>query len=110
LTDSISPDSIQEILKAHNISFDAVEMEYGRQFCFSDGAILNVFRSGKSTWQGKKTSTVERVQNLLTQDPPVVALPKGTAAPSEIKHLSNNKVFIVYGHDVGCREQLELLL
>src|ERR1041384_8339396 len=34
--------------------------------------------------------------------------PVGTAA--EIVSPSNNKVFIVYGHDIECREQLELLL
>ena len=33
-----------------------------------------------------------------------------TSKPSTTVSLSNNKVFIVYGHDVECREQLELLL
>lgn len=106
----ISPDAVGDILKSHNISFTGNDLEYGRQFRFEDGAIFNVFHSGKSNWQGKQSSTAERVRNLLGTNPLPVHIPASTNGAVETKNLANNKVFIVYGHDVGCREQLELLL
>lgn len=110
MAEGATPETVQELLKNQNIGFTAADMPHGRQFRFSDGAILNVYHSGKSIWQGKQTPTVERVRGLLAQDPSPISVKASTSLPTEITHSSNNKVFIVYGHDVDCREQLELLL
>lgn len=110
MAEGTTPETVQELLKNHNIGFTAADVPHGRQFRFSDGAILNVYHSGKSNWQGKQTPTAERVRGLLAQDPSPISVKGGASLPMEITHSSNNKVFIVYGHDVDCREQLELLL
>jgi predicted nucleotide-binding protein len=102
----VDPDSVQELLKAQNIGFSAKEMPHGRQFRLEDGAILNVYASGKCVWQGKETAARARMIELLGEGTP--KLPAD--AVQTTTNAATNKVFIVYGHDVEAREQLELLL
>ena len=102
----MTPDEMQTLLQAHNIGFSAKEIPHGRQFRLKDGAIANVYPSGKVVWQGKETDTVLKIKGLCGATEPVSA-PTGS---KDVVSLSNNKVFIVYGHDIECREQLELLL
>ena len=102
----MSPDEMQTLLQTHNIGFTAHDIPHGRQFRLGDGAIANVYASGKIVWQGKNTDIVLKVKGLCGATEPV-------SAATTSKHVispSNNKVFIVYGHDIECREQLELLL
>jgi predicted nucleotide-binding protein len=103
---TMSPDEMQTLLQAHNIGFSAKEMPYGRQFRLSDGAIANVYTSGKVVWQGKDTDTIQKVKGLYG----AMEATKLPPSSKEVSSPSNNKVFIVYGHDIECREQLELLL
>jgi predicted nucleotide-binding protein len=102
----MSPDEMQTLLQAHNIGFAAKDIPHGRQFRLSDGAIANVYDSGKVVWQGKDTDVVLKVKGLYGAPEAVVS----TTKSKEVVSASNNKVFIVYGHDNECREQLELLL
>jgi predicted nucleotide-binding protein len=98
---------MQALLQAHNIGFSAKDIPHGRQFRLPDGAIANVYSSGKIVWQGKETDTALKVKGLCGGTfGPAIAVPatKETISPS------NNKVFIVYGHDIEAREQSELLL
>jgi predicted nucleotide-binding protein len=110
LPENISPDAIQEVLKAQNISFTVSNLQHGRQFRFEDGAILASYNSGKIVWQGKNSVTADRVKELLLQITPSQDVMAAQSIPIETRHLATNKIFIVYGHDVECREQLELLL
>jgi predicted nucleotide-binding protein len=103
-----TPSEMQTLLQAHNIGFTTKEIPYGRQFRLADGAIANVYDKGKIVWQGKDTETALKVKGLCgTTDPVTVA---SGSSSKDIVSLSNNKVFIVYGHDIEAREQLELLL
>lgn len=104
---AMTPDEIRQILESNNIGFAAKDMPHGRQFRLSDGAIVNSCNSGKCVWQGKETETSLKIKGLCGDfsEPSV-----GQPAPKEVVSLSNNKVFIVYGHDIEAREQLELLL
>lgn len=98
---------MHQLLESNNIGFTAKDMPHGRQFRLSDGAIANVYTTGKIVWQGKDSPTAERVKGLCGSD---VAAPVASPRAHETVSLSNNKVFIVYGHDTDAREQLELLL
>ncbi len=104
----MSPDEMQNLLQAHNIGFSAKEIPHGRQFRLADGAIANVYDTGKVAWQGKNTDTAERVKELCGGTD-AIQLPN-SGLSKEVVSRANNKVFIVYGHDIECREQLELLL
>jgi hypothetical protein len=44
---AMSPDEMQQLLESHNVGFTAKDMPYGRQFRLPDGAIANVYASGK---------------------------------------------------------------
>ena len=105
---AMSPDEMRELLEAHSFGFSARDMPHGRQFRFEDGAIANVYSTGKIVWQGKDTESAVRVKELCGE-----ASPLAVPAPKEAGETvvtKSNKVFIVYGHDVEAREQLELLL
>jgi predicted nucleotide-binding protein len=104
----MKPDELQKLLESSNIGFSAKDIPHGRQFRFDDGAIANVYTTGKFVWQGKDSPTAARVKALCNDDPsPPTTMP---ASGNEVVNLANNKVFIVYGHDIDAREQLELLL
>lgn len=107
-TAPMNPDEMRILLEGNNIGFAVTEVEHGRQFQFADGTIAVVYNSGKVVWQGKKdTETALRVKQLCGVGIPST-LP---AAPSKgLVNVANNKIFIVYGHDIEAREQLELLL
>ena len=65
----------------------------GDQLKLSNLAILNIFDSGKWNVQGKNASQTKAI------------LEEAQIAPA-----SNNKVFVVYGHDLIARTQLEAML
>jgi predicted nucleotide-binding protein len=104
----MTPDEMQTLLQAHNIGFSANDVPYGRQFRLEDGAIANVYNKGALVWQGKAdTALALKVKGLCGGGP---AAPASVPTSGTVVSPSNNKVFIVYGHDIECREQLELLL
>jgi predicted nucleotide-binding protein len=106
----MTPDEMTTLLQAHNIGFSAKDIPHGRQFRLADGAIANVYTSGKIVWQGKDTAAAEKVRGLYGASEPATATIAAATPSTETVSPSNNKVFIVYGHDIECREQLELLL
>lgn len=105
----MTPDEMQTLLQAHNVAFTAKDIPHGRQFRLGDGAIANVYSSGKIVWQGKDTAIAQKVRGLYGSSERSIAT-VAAATSNEVVSQSNNKVFIVYGHDIECREQLELLL
>jgi hypothetical protein len=54
----VTPDEMQTLLQAHNIGFSTIS--HGRQFRLADGAIANVYTSGRVVWQGKDTPTAQK--------------------------------------------------
>lgn len=74
---------------------------YGHQFCFRNGAKVNVFDKGTVTLQGQH---VDRVRAILGIDAPVET--KAAAQTVSVRR----KVFVVYGHDTDARAQLEAML
>lgn len=74
-------------------SFKMSEEEVKATLMASGYSISGENRSGKVNLQGKCTSEVEEV------------LCKPTT-----KHITNKKVFVVYGHDTNARTQLEAML
>lgn len=73
--------------------------ETGTQLRLQNGAIVNCFDRGSYNVQGKNSAKVEKA--LGTADP-VAAVGSGSSPSS--------KVFVVYGHDTGARDQLEATL
>jgi predicted nucleotide-binding protein len=98
---------VASILNVNNVNCVKKEIPHGERFEFECGAILNAYNSGKYSWQGKDTSIRKYVDSLLCTKNPAPTVPNSLATKSKI---SSNKVFVVYGHDIDAREQLELIL
>lgn len=62
----------------------------------SNGCIINCYDSGKVVYQGKNT---DEVKNIIEN-----------VAVDNSKVEKNRKVFVVYGHDLNARTQLEAML
>ena len=65
----------------------------GDKLVLSNGAIVNIFDSGKINCQGKNSEIVKAILNGNVEPP-----------------IENKKVFVVYGHDHVARTQLEAML
>ena len=72
----------------------------GTQLRLQNGAIINCFDKGTYNIQGTNKESVERALAVGS------SAPGGTAGGS----LPSSKVFVVYGHDVDARHQLEATL
>ncbi len=78
-------------------SEDRLSNSTGTQLRFANGAIVSIYDKGTVNVQGKLQ---EEVKAILS-----ISEPTETGEPQV-----SNEVFIVYGHDEGCRNQLEVML
>ncbi len=88
--------------------FSEREIQNGVQFSLDDGTPVDCHRTGKVVVRGKATEHRAAVKALFMADPP--AAPRASIAPAGRTQAQINRVFMVYGHDVAAREQLELIL
>lgn len=83
------------------------------QLVLPDGTKVNVFTTGKAQVQGRDCPEKRSAQEIFNGVPPA-STPAGTvlasAAPTAAHGGAPGKVFIVYGHDLAARQELELLL
>jgi len=88
------------------------QIQNGMQFTLDDGTCINWYSTGKVVVAGKQTP--------LRQEAAIVFADQSSTTPTaptpRVQAIDNvptsppRRVFIVYGHDVDAREQLELLL
>ena len=91
----MNKDAVASIIRSGGfeiISDEPMKTGYGDTLRISNGCILNIYNSGKLSYQGKNTE-------------PIKALIEGTSSAPK-----NRKVFVVYGHDEVARTQLEAML
>lgn len=97
----MNADQVKELLYAEGIGFEEEKaIAHGIQLKFSNGTLVNVFDSGSVSVQGKEQ---ERVKGILG----IANASKSSGAKGVVR---NNKVFVVYGHDMTARTQLEAML
>jgi len=103
-------ENVQRTLQNEWPSVERREINHGVQFTLPEGTKVNLFPStGRIQVQGKDSEEKKRAEQLL-QFAPSVGVAPGSPTPQNLALLPPEKVFIVYGHDTGAREQLELLL
>lgn len=93
-------DEVVKRLEAYNIilkSRKRLGNDTGEQLSFETGEIVNVYDKGTCVPQGKNTT---RVKQILSDD-----LCDTQSTPDKPR-----KVFVVYGHDMTARTQLEAML
>ena len=98
------PETIREILNHEGMKFQEKEIDYGVQFRLQAGSVVNVYESGKIIVAGRKGAERGRLEALFSAG---IGEEEGGLGPSQI---GAGKVFIVYGHDLEARHQLELIL
>lgn len=117
-----SLDDLQVIVKGCGFEIaEVTKQEHGHQIKTSEGAIINWYPStGKLVFQGKKVPKDRLLEAWATYtgaaSPVLPANPmiNETQVPNPVAPVNpssaNKKVFLVHGHDVTSREQLELVL
>ena len=104
-------DSVRQVLKEKDWFDSEREIQHGVQFTLTDGTTkVNCYRTGRIQVQGKDTSVKEEASTLFAASsaPSKAAVSRGTTPGAQ--EAAPRRVFIVYGHDIQAREQLELLL
>src|SRR5262245_3114984 len=76
----------------------------GAQLRLQNGAIVNSYKTGNFTVQGKNQDVVKECLGVPAV-PPAGAQPAAAAAKPVL-----SKVFVVYGHDIAARTELEAML
>lgn len=71
----------------------------GVQLRLKNGGVVNIFKNGTVSVQGKERKEIEQILSIKDEK----ECGKGCSRPS-------NKVFVVYGHDVNARHELEAML
>ncbi len=77
----------------------------GSKLTLANGAIVNVYDSGKVVVQGKNQDPVKVCLGLGVEQKVVAAAP-ANGGPKPVL----SKVFVVYGHDMASRTELEAML
>ncbi len=94
-------DEIKRILQQASLGIVKefrVGNDSGIQLRLADGAIINIFDNGTVQFQGKHQ---EEMKSLI-----LPALGKTVECAPRAGEALSNKVFVVYGHDVTARHQL----
>jgi predicted nucleotide-binding protein len=105
----MTTDELRAILKTRGVQFKEKPVQNGTRFDCASGEILNVFDTGRMSFQGKQTTPLAK--DLREQydgggEARAVEVREAPAAPAP----AQDSVFVVYGHDLDSRNQLELIL
>src|SRR5438552_1179563 len=96
----MKPEQVRQFLNDKGVQFEEKEVQNGTQFRCQEGEIFVVYTTGTLNVQGRPTNLSTQVRSL--QPLPRAVMPAG-ASP-------DTNIFVVYGHDVAARKELELLL
>lgn len=101
-----SQDLVEQVLREKGWAGIVREIQSGLQYSMPDGTSVNWYTTGKVVIGGRLTQLKQELEEIFANQSlaGIVRLPTGsdTATP--------RRVFIVYGHDISAREQLELIL
>ena len=101
----MTPDEARRLLQDAGIEVSKEKRlgnDTGTQLKLSNGVALNVYDKGTFYAQGNEA---QEVNEVLSQAPSTSTSPRSVAPAAR-----NRKVFVVYGHDQNCRDQLEAML
>lgn len=82
----------------------------GTRFDCASGETFNVFETGKMSFQRKQKSDLAQYVKALYEGGGVAATPRPIESSAVVPVAGTRPVFIVYGHDLAARDQLELIL
>ena len=103
-------DSVRQILKEKGWYDSEREIKNAVQFILTDGTKVNCYHTGRVLVQGRDTPIKEEASGLFTASSASSNATVAKRAVTDAQRAAPRRVFIVYGHDLQAREQLELLL
>lgn len=103
-------DEIRDILKSRNVPLTEKSIQNGMCFSCKTGEIFNVFDTGKMSFQGKQTTALMKGVRAHYEGTAVPVAPAETQIVPGATAAAHQPVFVVYGHDIDSRNQLELIL
>ena len=103
-------DSVRQILKEKGWYDSEREIQHGVQFTLTDETKVNRYNTGRVQVQGRDTPIKEEATELFAASSSAPRTAVARKAVTDAQMTEPSRVFIVYGHDVEAREQLELLL
>lgn len=103
-------DEVTDFLKQRNIQHQVKDIDHGKQVRTGSGETVNVYNTGKVV-VGGKVSTLRDELKSFCDGKTLPAVPDVTAStPVAAPAGPSTNIFVVYGHDTGSRDALELLL
>lgn len=103
-------DEIRNLLRQRQVAFTEKMIQHGTQLRCPTGEVFNVYDSGKLVVGGKATPLAEEIRARASGSGSAAEPAEGEERASTIPTSPNRQVFVVYGHDQGARDALELLL
>ena len=104
-------ESVEQLVREKGWYEAEREIQYGHQFTLTDGTKVSCYNTGKVQVQGKDTDIKREAKSIFAKQPvSSKQQPRPEATTHVIPTDSPSRVFIVYGHDLTARDQLELLL
>lgn len=100
----MTPEELRDLLQEMNVQLDEKPIQKGTQFRCNLGEIFSVYKTGKLVCGGKITPLSDAVEKHSKR-----IKPAGGGA-IQAQPLAQDAIFIVYGHDIQARNDLELLL
>ena len=106
-------DELRRVLKERSVEFTEKPTQNGTRFDCRSGETFNVFRTGKMSFQRKQDTPLALAVRGLYEGRSAMAtgeqfVDAPLSVPAAGVH-ATRPVFIVYGHDLAARDQLELI-
>ena len=90
------------------------DIEHAIQFELKEGVKVNLYHTGKVVFGGPKNDFRSKVEAIVRGDQGAGQTGEASRSVrtmnSQIPSESERRVFVVYGHDIDAREELELIL
>ena len=99
-----SKEQVEQILQEKGWPYEVREIQDAIQFVLADGVRVNLYNTRRVHVQGKDNELRRMAEEAFSEQQPSLAGRNKPDSPIP------NRVFIVYGHDKGALEQLELFL
>ncbi len=110
VTKSAAADDLRAFLRRRGVDFNERRVDYGIEFRCRDGEVITAYDKGTVRVQGTRTVLADEV-NAMTPKPGLLA--EILYSPDEqpvVVPKGDRHVFVVYGHDLAARDNLELVL
>ena len=105
-------EQVEQVLVEKGWDYAEREIQNGNQFILVDDTRVNWYTSNRVVVQGKATEIKKKAEAIFNTPPTFPETPAITAniLGNRPNFIAPNRVFVVYGHDINARKELELIL